>query len=246
MGGCTIGTDPYDYAEWYNAPPFSEAIGGLDYSIDSGVFHASGLVSVRDYQPVVRNSDEVWPYPNSTSSFTMSLDLAASSPGEIRPGLINLMFYGYVTPDPGGSGINLDLQVGSIFREVDLGGGFVSTFPFILGEPFIVHIGAWGAAGADGVHGAGDRQAYPLINFSLSELDGSPVQVRLYSVPEPSTLLLLAPMLPLLALKRRSSDKRARTSKPPPPFPGDAAMSCCTNFIARRRGLETPKKPFPG
>jgi hypothetical protein len=200
-GGCSIGTAPeffLDYLHWDN---FAEARGGVEYGVESGEFTLGGFTSVRAYLPFI--DTDIFIERLDQVSYSMSLDLVASSSGPSRPGLIELMALSLGSSDPGGSLIVVSLQVGSLAAASDSIIHLAGTFPFVLGEPFHINVATEGVAGTDGVFGPGDRLAEFQLNFHLTELDGEPVDVELVSVPEPSAFLLLASGASLLlALSR--------------------------------------------
>ena len=100
-GGCTIGTPPDYGSDYAFVTDFAGGEGGVDYGVTSGGFHLEGFAWARAYNPVPDRDAE--PFQSSVSSIFISADLIALSSGPTRPGLIELMSFASVTPDPGGS-----------------------------------------------------------------------------------------------------------------------------------------------
>lgn len=182
----------------------------LDSEYPDGTFGAS--VVVRTFARFAGYGD---PYPfggeYSTASAYAELNLHASSAGPVRSGLIEQFNWGW--SDTGGHANRTEVQVvignlsGQVWPDGCQGAACSGTFPFVLGEPFDIRLSAFSQSWGDGEIKASGADTYWNIRFKLRELDGTPADLLLNSeepaaVPEPSTLLLLAPALSLLILGR--------------------------------------------
>jgi hypothetical protein len=197
MGGCSVGTPPDTFPGL--EAEFADAKALVDYDVSSGEFLSMGRLALEVDYPIddPSNTSDL----HSRASVSLALSLIASSPGPSRPGLIELMAVNPITSEGTASAL-LEEQVGSIVRTLDSSGGIIGTFPFVLGEPFPVRVSIEAFALDSGFYAYGYQETFFRLNFRLTELDGMPVDIQLTAVPEPSTLLLVASVLPLLIVRR--------------------------------------------
>jgi hypothetical protein len=202
MGGCSIGTSPFESdLDPFHRDEFAEAQGSVDYSVLSGEFMSRGSVLAFAVQPFPIEPPFLDSDRFSRASVFLTLDLTAWSGGPLRPGMIELLVLHPDVSSPGVTDAFFVCQVGTLF-DGELGFCPSGTFPFTLGRSFAIHLGLEAHALDSGVSGLGHQPADFIVSFRLTELDGTPVDVELFPVPEPSTFLLLASALPFLVIKR--------------------------------------------
>jgi hypothetical protein len=180
----------------------------MDYGVLSGEFMSRGSVLAFAVQPFPIEPPFLEPGRISRASVFLTLDLTASSGGPRRPGMIELLVLQTDVTSPGATDAFLACQIETLFGELEFCTS--GTFPFTLGQPFAIHLGLEAHALDTGASGLGLQPADLIVNFKLTELDRTPVDVELFPVPEPSTFLLVTSVLALLVLKRTCRAKQAR------------------------------------
>jgi hypothetical protein len=136
------------------------------------------------------------------------LDLRATTAGPMRPGLIDL--FSFVADSSwGNQTFYVQARIGDLFREGqyegNCGGPCTGTFPFVLGQAFDIQALAFSQSWSGDPDVVSANDILLALRFRLRELDGTPVYLSFNTepvspVPEPSTLLLVAPALSLLLL----------------------------------------------
>jgi hypothetical protein len=206
------------HIEPYTLTPFAKADASTHYgvlsaddseTIPEGAFWAGAFVQTAALHTFPEHLEILY----SEAEAHAELSLHAKTSGPVRPGLIDLAFRGNVDFDAGRSTAYVEGVIGNLFAEIqdqDYGscrGACDGRFAFVLGQPFdirlIAHSHSWGTSG----YGNGERHVYVNTTFQLRELDGTPVDLLAAFesptlVPEPSTILLVAPVLSLLMLVR--------------------------------------------
>jgi hypothetical protein len=203
--------------EPFRLPSFAQALAltdsgfmPLDSEYPEGTFGATVIV-----RTFARFAGEGDPFPEggeySTASAFAELNLSASSAGPVRSGLIEQFNWGGSDTEGPANRSEVQVVIGNLFGQVWPGGcqdaACSGTFPFVLGQPFAIRVSAFAQSWGDGAIVSSRADTQWNIRFKLRELDGTPVDLLLDSeapaaVPEPSTLLLLAPALSLLILGR--------------------------------------------
>jgi len=190
--------------------PFAEAHAFTDSALlppgSHEDFPDGAFWAVASAQTYVRTAPYQPFEPPSRAEASAELFLTAETAGPVRPGLIDLLFLQDIDIDFGVSFAQLQVMIGSLFAEViepsaPCRGACNGTFPFLLGQPFDIYVAAFSQASAEPiVSGGSSRRGEVQVLFQLRELDGTPVDLA--SVPEPSTIALLALGLVLLMLTR--------------------------------------------
>jgi hypothetical protein len=196
--GCTLGVDPL-FAN--PREPFADAQASIGGFVEDGLFGALGSAFTFVFQPTLDPPDFTFEVISAARA-SAALDLVAVSPGPLRPGLIDLAVQSSGAGGFGGSAGG-ETGVGTLFASIfDLGncvGACEGTFPFVLGKPFDIHLSVFSESAASWFEPQ-SRNLNIQFSFRLLELNGTPVDLQLVAVPEPSTFLLLASLLPLLVL----------------------------------------------
>lgn len=199
-------------------PPQARAWAATDYrflafdwseTIPAGAFWASTGVRTSAVHPGY-DLDNPFYTEYSTAVAYAELSFQATTAGPVRPGLVDLSYY-RLSGSSGNREFYADGMIGNLFAEIQEPGGSCQgacdgTFPFILGQPFDIRVTAFAQSWGTNYSG-GDSDGFFEAFVQLRELDGSPVDLVLDSeppapVPEPSTFVLLAPVLSLLILGR--------------------------------------------
>jgi hypothetical protein len=203
----------------FTVPAFAEASARSGYEflsvdlseeIPAGSLWAYSSVSARAHHPPFDPELSSWSEYSDARAFAQ-LSLRATTAGPVRPGLVDLT-YSFGWGCEGNTEVQGEGRIGDVFLKfLDPGcPGFHptvgDTFPFILGQPFDIHLSTF-VRGVGGYPYGGNSDASFDVFFYLRELDGTAVDLLLDSegpvpIPEPSTLLLLASALSLLALQR--------------------------------------------
>ncbi len=208
--GCSV-TGPI--VEGYSFPSTSEAQFSAYYEflssagepeIPEGTFSASVSVDADTrYLPVEGFNDY------SYARADIELSFRATSAGPVRDGLIQMLSFGEGR-GLGQGGFDATSEIGNLFARADFGSctGCQGTFPFVLGQPFDIRVFVSGGGLGNNTEQAGGAEGFILVQFKLSELDGTPVDLLLESdspvaVPEPSTVLLFGAGLASLVLVPR-------------------------------------------
>jgi hypothetical protein len=130
-------------------------------------------------------------YATGAAEATVDLDKAFITPGPVRDGLIDLSVY-FTSIGVAALG-SFELKLGDLLNLASLSPEFAfdSTLPITLGRPFDLSILVLARAGplAEGAMDTDHRFATLDMDFSITELDGTPVP--LYETPEPATWGLL-------------------------------------------------------
>jgi hypothetical protein len=193
---------PGPQAPFGQSRPHAAARVIVDYGVSDGDFFASGdmLVSARQPGPPVQNGE-------TRAVAFWTLDLVVWSAGPTRPGQI--LWNGGGFANGSGSGHDEEGDFGCVKAPAGSFGSScgAGSLPTTLGEPFPVHLDGRAFAGVcwDGSCSDADAQVSFNVRFQLQELDGTPVAVQLFPVPEPTTFVLFTSVLLVLALRQMIS-----------------------------------------
>jgi hypothetical protein len=201
--GAPVGAFPF--------APFAEAHAGTDYGFEPFLW-PDGSSGESFYASVSARSGagHLFHDAYSHAEAYAELSLGATTAGPVRPGLIDVAFFGRVDHADGFGRVTS--SIGSLFAEIpepnqSCSGACGGTFPFVLGQPFDIHLVAFTESWATDVNGLSFESAFGYSYLRLRELDGTPTDLFLASepptlVPEPSSWLMLAPALLILLVGR--------------------------------------------